>query len=435
MQNEQENLSSDLVILAALTDKDRYRTLAGTVPAETLSPDAAWMLKWFGAYWKAYPNAQVLNTEALVTMMQLRGKLDAAQTAIAKRICEKITQPGIDADANTVAAQLAERKLAGEAARLVMSYQAGDEIDLASELSQLARESENMLARAHADEFLPPEAILDTLALLKDDVGLRLSSWMQGFEDCNALAPGDAIMFAAGVDSGKTSALCSLTACLAEQVAELYGDRPIVWCNNESSVRAIQPRMYSAVLNATYSELQQYASDGTLLSEYGRRLQGEHRVKLINSHGWSDGDIERLVMRTKPAVLVLDMVEHFNLAGGGKLEVFAKVERLWQRFREMAVRHDMVVIGTGQLSEAGINEPYPRKEAVRNSRVGVQGALDLQIMMGDRRADGDEFEKVRWFSAPKNKKRKQGGKPVRFQAYFDIDRCQFLDGGNAETDK
>ena len=430
---DSSNDYSDLLILAALRDRERFRLLHGSVPSGSLAADAAWLLSWFPAYWKAYPEHDTLDSGALLALLKLRGSLDEDQLAIAERLCAKIDIELDDAGVNGVVVQLTERKFAGAAARILTDYQSGGDLDVVHELYALSRETADVQSASSEFTYLGDADVLSTLSRIENKVGLKLHSFMQGFEGVSAIPPGSIIMVAAGVDAGKTSLLCALHAHLAPQIANLYGDRPILWLNNEGSVKNIQPRLYSAVLGATLSELHQMARDGTLIPEYQKRIHGAGRIRAIDAHGWDNVAIERCIARHKPALVVLDMVEHFQLSGpGAKLEVVVKVERLWQLMREMAVRYDCVVLGTAQLDNEGVGVPYPAKERVRNSRIGVQATLDLQIMMGDRR-DEPGLEYTRWFSCPKNKLRPEGGRPVKFEARFDVDRCAFYDGGETKT--
>lgn len=93
----------------------------------------------------------------------------------------------------------------------------------------------------------------------------------------------------------------------------------------------------------------------------------------------------------------------------------------------MAVRHDFVGFGTSQISADGDDQLYPGYGALKDSKTGVQGAVDVMIMMGA--LNSPDMASLRGFGTPKNK-RQVSGKPscVQAQVYFDSEKCQFEDG-------
>lgn len=420
-------LSSDMLILAALKDKARYGSLIRSVPMDTLSSDAAWLLRWFAVYWKSYPEHTVLDPDALFTLLRMRGKLDADQIAVAERLCKLLAVELGKDTVNAVVLQLVERGFAGEAARLIMDYQAGAEIDLAHQLHALARETTDSMSASSALSYIGGAEIHSVLEEEDGQHGIRLD-FLQGFKDgLSPLLPGDNIMFAAGVDSGKTSLLAAMNAHIAPQLQELYGDRCILWLNNEGNTRRMLRRQYNAALRATKDELDVMGADGTLLDKYSKAMHGQDRVRFVQAHGWSVGQIERCIQTFRPAVVIYDMMANFHTGARGEQKNHDKVEALWQESREAAVRHDFVAIGTAQLSVDGYDTPYPALTNIKDTKVGAQGALDVALMMGDRRGTPG-FENVRWFSTPKNKRRPVGAQTMRFQAAFDLDRSVFSDG-------
>lgn len=425
-------MSSDLLILNALRDRSRYDALVTSVPVDTLSSDCQWLLKWYPVYWAAYPTHSTLNTDALLAVMKLRGKMDPDQQAIAQAVCQRLAAPVSDDVLQGITLQLQERALAGTAARLITEYQSGAELDLVQELLTLTqRASENVSAEG---AFLGGADIMASLDEQSDGNGLRLD-FMQGFRDgFKSFIPGDNILFAAEVDAGKTSLIAAALAHLAPQVADKYGDRPILWLNNEGSNTPIINRMYNAALKATTEELWQYREDGSLLDRYSAAVHGLNRIRVVGAHGWGPGQIERCLQAAKPAVVVYDMMANFQSGSRGAEANHDKAERLWQLARENAVRHNHVSIGTCQLSVNGYDTPYPMMTDLKDTKVGVQGALEAMILMGSRRSV-PELESARWFSAPKNKRRPTGAAAVRFQAHFDRDRCVFSDGTVAGTEE
>lgn len=418
-------MTSDMMVLAALCDRDRYHTLIGSVPEDMLSPDISWLLRWFKPYWKAYPESKHIEPDALYTLITLRHKLSENRDAIVRHIIDSL-RDGISEDMVTAAVQqLTDRDLAGKASKMIMDYQAGEEIDLAYELQQLSTRAFETSVTNSAAKFITVADLDSVIDEQSDEGGLR-PSFLKGLDSfMRPMLPGDTVLYAAAPGAGKTSLIAYTISQLAPQMAALYGKRPVLWLNNEGSGTRILSRMVSAALGATYDEILKLKAEGTLHAAYNKAMHGGSRLLIRDAHGYTMANVERLVQSTKPCIVVFDMMAHFSI-GNGSVESHEKVERLWQAARELAVKYKFVAMGTSQFSVDGIRATYPTIENLKDSKVGVQGAIETMIFMGKNQ--DETMSKIRYFSCPKVKRVREGVKDMRFQAYFDADRCQFNDG-------
>lgn len=418
-------MTSDMLVLAALCDRDRYNTLIDSVPEDMLAPDLSWLLKWFKPYWKAYPEDKAINPDSLYTLITLRNKMSESRDAIVKAIIENLRTP-LDSDqVAAVIQQLTDRDLAGKASRLIMDYQAGEEVDLAYELQLISNQAFESSITNKGNKFITGKDLDKVVEELSDEGGLR-PSFLRGFDEfMRPMLPGDTILYAAAPGAGKTSLIAFTVAKLAVQMDALYGDRPVLWLNNEGSGTRILSRVVSAALNATYDEVLQYKQEGTLDKMYRDAMFGSNRLLIRDAHGYTMANVERLVQSVRPCMVVFDMMAHFSI-GTRMIESHEKVERLWQAARELAVKYKFIALGTSQFSVDGIRSTYPTIENLKDSKVGVQGAIETMIFMG--KSNDEAMDKIRYFSCPKVKRVRNGAKELRFQAYFDTDRCQFRDG-------
>ena len=83
-----------------------------------------------------------------------------------------------------------------------------------------------------------------------------------------------------------------------------------------------------------------------------------------------------------------------------------------------------------QLSLEGYNLLFPPLTAMKQSKIGVQGALDLAIMMGclDRN-EQPHMQNIRGISTPKNKMALSGKESLlQFEVSFNPGRCRFDEG-------
>ena len=418
-------ITSDQLVLAALANRDRYHMLIDSVPEGMLSPDLEWLLRWFKPYWKAYPGHEQIDPDSLYTLITLRHSLPEARDAIVKHVIDMLREPLTDEEVAGAVQQLTDRDLAGKASKLIMDYQSGAEIDLAYELQKASTAAFEASTIHSSNKFLTGNDIDAVMEELSDEGGLRPTFLGALNQFMRPMLPGDTILYAAAPGAGKTSLIAYSVTSLAPQIASLYGDRPVLWLNNEGSGTRILGRLVSSALNATYDEILELKAAGTLNAQYNKAMHGSSRVLIRDAHGYTMANVERLVQSVRPCMVVFDMMAHFSI-GTRSIESYEKVERLWQSARELAVKYDFIALGTSQFSVDGINSTYPKISDLKDSKVGVQGAIETMLFMG--KALDDAMDKVRYFSCPKIKRARTGAGDLKFQAYFDTDRCQFRDG-------
>jgi replicative DNA helicase len=249
------------------------------------------------------------------------------------------------------------------------------------------------------------------------------------------LRPGDFIIVAAAVDSGKTSFCASEVTHMAAQVDTLYPNegRSVLWLNNEGAEDGIIQRTFQAALNSTSEELVSRISSGTIAEDYRRALGGRAGVlRVFPIQGATTGKLEALFKQHPPAIIVFDMLDHVTLSGASADSKADAMEALYKWARDVGVAFNTVVIATSQLSIDGVKTAtgapvlYPDQQYLKDSRVGKQGAADVIIMVG--RHTDPAFDSIRYIGTPKNK-RKRTGVPgfLRAEVTFDADRAQFSD--------
>lgn len=94
------------------------------------------------------------------------------------------------------------------------------------------------------------------------------------------------------------------------------------------------------------------------------------------------------------------MICRLILRWGGE-DKHTSLELFWQGMRELAVKYDLISIGTAQISFEGRNLLYPPQSAIKDSKTAVQGAVDLMLFLG--KLNDPEYANIRGVSLPKNK--------------------------------
>lgn len=421
-------MSSDLLILTALRDKQKYRTLVGSVPKEMLGQDAQFLLNWYPLYWAAYPDHEYLDIDSLSALLKLRSGYDREGLSIALHQAERLKQAFPAGAIQGVVTQLTEMELSGRAGKLLAAYNNGEDVELSHELAKLSQDTLRAISQSAPTDWID-DSIEDILKQEGEDHGLKMPL-MCLREHIKGVLGGTSIAIGARPDKGKTSFIAFLLQHFAKQLDTFFDPtRPILWLNNEGKGQRIVPRIYQAALGLEMPELIKLSNEGKLRDEYTKVVGRADRIRVKDMHGASLAQIETVIEAMQPCVVVWDMLANFRLpgagAGGNKAD---EVEQKWQQVREMAVRHDFVSLATVQVSAEGGNMLFPPYSAMKDSKTGIQGATDIIMMLGA--LDDPSMAKLRGLSTPKNKFQ-MAGKPshVEAEVVFEASTCQFSDGG------
>lgn len=414
---------ADRVILKAMEERSRWRSLHSLVPRDTLVPDARALLDWFKVYFETYPEKERIEHNLLLSLIKTKVKMTQEQWIPLKATVERLAQFQ-DADAvQGIVNNLLERDLSGRAGALIDQYESGAEVDLVQQLKTLVQDTSRKVENSSAGTYID-ESILSILADEGSDHGLKLPTKLLQ-EHVAGLLGGSLVGVAARVDKGKSSLLAAIATHFAPQIPKYFGeDRPILWLNNEGSGRRIYPRIYSAALGLDQNELVALGKD--ILPKYEAAVGRLDRIRVKDIHGATMVQVEQIVEAMNPSVVIIDMVANIRtgaVLGGNKTDA---LEATWQTFREMAVQHDFVAIGTSQISQEGDDQLFPMYGALKDSKTAVQGTLDVLLMLGA--LNSPEMATLRGLSTPKNKF-SIPGKPSHAtgEVIFDASRCQFTD--------
>ena len=416
----------DRLLLSVLKDRSKFRQLRGAVPDDLVGQETISMLAWYQAYFQAFPDKDRVDTESLRSLFNLRvgNTIDENQRAIMGMLFRKLDEPVDQHEVEGITEQLYDRDYKGRVAALVNRYDNGEEVDLTHELSRLTHENMRRKSATSPASYID-DPIADILNDFQGDRGLKLPTTSLR-EHVGGLQGGDSVIIAARPDRGKSSLLAACLTSFAPQLKAMdWSGRPMLWLSNEGSGRRLVPRIYQAALKCTFSEMVAKSNAGTLVSEYQVAMDGEH-LRIKDAHGMTLGQIEQVIEEMNPCVVVFDMLANVRLSKGTG-NATDDLERLFQEVRELAVRQDFVAMSAMQVSVEGDDQLYPPYSALKGSKTGVQGAVDVILMMGALNAP--EMDELRGFSTPKNKRQLQG-KPsnVQAQVFFDKQRCLFNDG-------
>lgn len=412
----------DLKLVKETLDRTSFDMLYPNVPLNLISPSTRAILSWQKAYFKTYPDVDVISPESLSEYIQVRSK-DTVNEDGVKLVLALVDKLKLmpSTDTYSIRDSLLETSFAGRAGKLVLDYQSGGEVDIISEMQDLALDYSTRRG-LQVNQTSSIGSILDDM---QGNTGIVFEGVPMFEEFTMPLTVGESICLAGRPDRGKTSLLSFLLSRGVKSCLKYLGeDRPILWLVNEGHQNKILPRIYQAMLNITLSEMYEMHNKGTLVKAYEERMGASaDYIKVIPIHGKTIQDIRMITQKFRPSWVILDMVEHVGgVQGGSKTEIIGAT---WESMRTMAIVEEFVHIGTAQISVEGSDNLFPDYSSIAYTKTAVQGYTDRIIMMGNREIEG--YETRRGLSLPKNKGKVEGKTSyprVEFEA--DFDRCQFM---------
>lgn len=418
-------MSLDLTILRLLRTQDRYDLYIRAVPKEVLEPHTRILLDDYGK-WYAETNGAPITVEVFLPWFLLaHPKLKPEPKAMLTGIIKNAEAPVAEGVEQGILARLEDARQAAALTSMLEKYNAGEEVSVMRTVAHLA-ESVPM------DRAALPEADFNIDRMLDDEQNDWGFHWPQDAVNASmrSLRPGDFGIIGARVDVGKSSIIAHAVAHWAPQVEQLFPgeDRTIIWLNNEGPGNRLNQRLVNATLNMNMQELVDARSSGrNLWDEVLQAWGGRRAVTVYDVHDRPMSFLENIVRRTKPAIVVVDMLDNVpfdGAVGNGGQRTDQILEAAYQRARIWGVKYNTAVLATSQLSAEAAGVLFPGMHMLANSKTGKAGAAEFIMMVGA--SDDPLLRNSRWLSLPKNKLHRSGGpKDPRVEVPFDGPRARF----------
>ena len=214
-------------------------------------------------------------------------------------------------------------------------------------------------------------------------------------------------------DTGKTSFILNSLAYFAHQFKGT--DHQLLYCGNEEGIVGLKARCGVSLLGVDT----EWAEQNT--QSFGEQvsLKGGDCIRF---HGGvkSVRDVETLIKRYKPVVVVADQIAKFVIPGN-KVEGPAGLALTYQWFRDKAQEYNTMVMGVAQADMAGSNKQWLTMDNINASKTDVPGELDWGIGIGA--LDEQGMETVRFINVFKNKLKY--GRKGRDQVTFTAEKCRY----------
>ena len=437
-------MSLDLQTLRLLKYRARFEKLSKAIPKRALDVRTQILLADFARWFKEFPEADKIDPSSFSLFFkmihpELKDESLAVYDQIFKDISSSEVEPGI---AEGMLKRLAASATAFDLASLIERFNAGEEVDLEQSVNGLILEyNKHVLKNVKDPQVRDP--IEDMLKAEAEDIGLSWP-WECVNRHMKPLRGGDFMVLAARPDKGKTTAISQAATYMAPQVDVLYPGqgRSILWLNNEGPGKNIVFRNFQSALNCTVEEMVTLQNTPCstpdmkekyrhmLREKYATALGGRPGVlRVMDIHGFWSHEVEELIVRYKPAVVVFDMIDNIRFGGevannGQRTDQL--LETMYQWARMLAVKHDAVAIATSQISADGDGLQYPTLPMLKDSKTGKQGAADVILTIGT--VNDPMLEHARYIGMTKNKRVRTGkSKSPQTQLRFDGDRGRYVE--------
>lgn len=417
--------SLEISTIRMLTDRDKYERYARMIPDGAVNATTATIVKRMGEFF-AGNDAQKATFDLFWPYLRTRYPKwtdeQREQWMYAVKPMDEPNPPGTD---EQIVVNLMSQRLGNNAIQVIEKWMGGGDIDLAHALrGELENFESSVIRRAKtADVSLSWDDMLSEIA---NPTGLQWHSECLR-EHARPLTGGDFGILAMRPDRGKTSLGAYEASWMAPQVLRHWPDRvrPTIWLNNEGPGKRIISRIRQAALGLSYSELLDVGPDAAR-ARYIELMGGHEDLIIVKDiHKFTSWDVEALIERNDPGLVIWDMIDNVRFAGGtlnNGERTDQLLESMYQWARELAVRFDHVGIAMSQLATTAEGKRYPAQSELKDSGTGKQGAIDFMVAAGYDPSMPD----TRFFSMPKNKLKLEGkaGSP-KCPMFFDADRSQF----------
>lgn len=395
----------DSTLLRILKYRTEFKKLYPVLNQETLQSITQRVLSSYAEFFTTFKDKALVDYETYSGWFSQRyPKLDSADKATILAIVSNTQQ---DADAETYNGfthTLYELNYATKLANDLRAYSEGGEVDILSTVQTLTNQFKIDVRSSDDITAFVDDDITDILKEEERDDGLRFR--LEPLRRCmRPLRSGDFGILAGRPDKGKTSFLACEATYWAEQLNDAESTRPILWLNNEGPGRRIIPRLYQAALGIDGKEMVEMHATGKLIPAYEKLIGHQHRIKIIDIHGYNTSQVERAIEHFNPAIIIYDMIDNirgFNNEARGDL----RLEEMYKWAREICVLHDTIGIATSQISAEGDGLLYPTMPMLKDSKTGKQGACDFQIMLGS--SNDTNLINLRGIGIVKNKLQRVG---------------------------
>lgn len=360
--NEQSHFSLLAASLRSREVWDAYDASGETANAgEDLAPFIEGVRGYYAADGAATSIAPELLEATNVATIRDPKRREAAQRIMTNLIAANVSVPNAKAAVRAVQARRVSEALATKL--LIPSKDGPTEIlGLIDEYIGLQAAGDKDDAPAWSSETLAPAMGQPRIPIYP----LGLGRLLRG-----GLWPGHHMTVFARPEVGK-----SAFALNAAVLAASRGGANVLYLSNEDPVRDLMLRALVRFNNKGHEEVLKDLPSAVAQA----RRYGAERITFRDMAPGSLAEVDRLVRRYKPDLLIVDQMR--NLAGGKSENMTQRLDSTMQGLRAIGKRHSVAVLSTTQAGDSARDKAILDDGDVDNSNTGVSAGCDVLIGMG-----------------------------------------------------
>lgn len=413
----------DLALLRIIKHKEQFDKVVRFIPNSAIDKRTKAVVTDIKRYFDDNPEETQLSMPAFRSLfftVYHKGMKDET-IDFYNKLLERMEQDESESITKNIINQLLELEYATALANRVSSYEAGDDINIITEVDTLTERVKDTLERSEGFEYISFDA--DAVEITNDDEGYK---WP--LECMNAvyrnIKGGDQYIIAARPGLGKTTFITHLNYSMAQDMPE---NKIIVWFNNESRKERIMQRSIQSAIGCTNKELYEIHAAGDLRERYAKSMGNAERVRVYDIHGKSNHHLEEILESIgvdNVGAIVFDMLDNVRSSSSKEIREDQRLERLYQWARELGVKYNCPTFPTSQVSNEGAGELFPTENMLKDSKTGKQGACDGIVVLGWN--DDPTTPNNRGVGMPKTKSKREGQQNLREVVLFDADRGRYV---------
>jgi replicative DNA helicase len=339
----------------------------------------------------------------------LEGLIDMSfETDVGEEITEVVMQ------------QLAEKNIATKMVTALTPVLEGSKFEQIPKALEMGQEYTDLAGALTTDHVLMP--CEDTLEELVADQQAQtgLSFPLKKLQEVLGDAEyGTSGLVFARPETGKTSMGLTLAAhwswCMKDDP-----DYTILYLGVEEKITKVRFRYFQSILGVNKEAIHMKPTPAR--REAVKR--GSDRCKFFGSVS-TTRHIESLVKQYSPKIIFIDQTSKIYMPGQPDSEV-QRLAKIFLWVRTFAKDNDLLAVNLMQAAATAENKQWLTQTDLHNSKTDVAGETDWALGIGKVGEPGMEY--ARFMSLCRNK----NGAHVRFQSYFDFNKCRYYDGPPAQ---
>lgn len=368
------------LIAASLASREAYELVAAAPHKFEAPLDSIWYA--LVEFYDRDPEAAEAGLDSVVAFAT-RGLSNPKHVATIRETVENMVGTPVST-ANVVAMlrEAAQEDIAHRLATAVSARRPAEEVQA--------------LIDAYQRACAPPEAAEDRELAWEGIVSRRLTSAprLKVFRALNerlggGLLPGHNVTIFGLVESGKSALALTLATGFAKQ------GRRVLYVANEDPAPDLMVRAIQMAARKSRQDLAARPEE----AERAALAAGVGNLYIRDLAPGTLGEIERLVRKHEPAVLVVDQIR--NILATKQDNYTQRLDAVAQGIRAIGKRHGLVTIGVTQAADSARGRAVLDAGDVDSSNVGIPGAADVLIGIGS--TDQLQSAGLRTLSLAKNK--------------------------------